>query len=76
MNKYKSLNNTTANYSPLTPLTLLQRSARVYPEKLAVIDDDMNLSYRGLYSRCRRMASALSRRGIEKIGRASCRERV
>ena len=65
MNKYKNLNKTTANYSPLTPLTLLQRSARVYPNKLAVIDDDMNLSYRELYARCRQMASALSRRGIE-----------
>ena len=65
MNKYKNLNKTTANYSPLTPLTLLQRSARVYPDKLAVIDDDMNLSYRELYARCRQMASALSRRGIE-----------
>ena len=65
MNKYKNLNKTTANYSPLTPLTLLQRSARVYPNKLAVIDDDINLSYRELYARCRQMASALSRRGIE-----------
>ena len=65
MNKYKNLNKTTANYSPLTPLTLLQRSARVYPDKLAVIDDDKNLSYRELYTRCRKMASALSRRGIE-----------
>jgi 3-(methylthio)propionyl---CoA ligase len=65
MNKYNNLNKTTANYSPITPLTLLQRSAQVYPHKLAVIDDDMNLSYRALYDRCRQMASALSRRGIE-----------
>ncbi|MCG7200696.1 long-chain-fatty-acid--CoA ligase [Marinobacter pelagius] len=62
--KYKNLNKTAANHSALTPLTLLQRSARVYPDKQAVIDDDMNLSYRDLYRRCRQMADALRARGI------------
>lgn len=64
MNKYKNLNKTAANHSALTPLTLLQRSARVYPDKQAVIDDDMTLSYRDLYRRCRQMADALRARGI------------
>ena len=64
MNKYKNLNKTTANHSALTPLTLLQRSARVYPDKRAVIDDDMSLSYRDLYRRCQQMAAALRARGI------------
>lgn len=54
-----------ANYSSLTPLSLLQRSAYVFPDKTAVIDDDMVLSYRDLYRRCRSMASALAAQGIK-----------
>lgn len=53
-----------ANYSSLTPLSLLQRSAHIFPDKTAVIDDDMVLSYRDLYRRCRSMAAALAAQGI------------
>lgn len=53
-----------ANYSSLTPLSLLRRSAYVFPDKTAVIDDDMVLTYRDLYRRCRSMASALAAQGI------------
>ena len=64
MNKYNNLDKTAANHSALTPLNLLQRSAQVFPDKRAVIDDDRSLSYRELYQRCRQMGDALSRRGI------------
>eukprot|EP00163_Fabomonas_tropica_P005976 TRINITY_DN15616_c0_g1_i1.p1 TRINITY_DN15616_c0_g1~~TRINITY_DN15616_c0_g1_i1.p1 ORF type:complete len:541 (+),score=69.88 TRINITY_DN15616_c0_g1_i1:2609-4231(+) len=64
MNKYNNLNKTAANHSPLTPLTLLQRSARVYPHKPAVIDDDMTLNYGEFYQRCSQMANALHHRGV------------
>ncbi len=53
-----------ANYSSLTPLSLLERSARVFPDRIAVIDDDAELSYRVFFHRCRAMASALIRLGI------------
>lgn len=66
MNKYNNLNKTDANHSPLTPLTLLRRSARVYPEKPAVIDDDMVLSYRELNRRCAQMSDALRGRGVRE----------
>lgn len=63
--KYQfGLDKQSANYSSLTPLSLLQRSAYVFPDKAAVIDDDMVLSYRDLYRRCRSMASALLAQGI------------
>jgi len=45
MNKYKKFDRARANFSALTPLTLLQRSAPVYPDKQAVIDADLVLSY-------------------------------
>ena len=53
-----------ANYTPLTPLSFLDRSAAVYPNKTAVIHGDMRFSYRTFYTRCRRLASALKKRGI------------
>jgi len=53
-----------ANYTPLTPLSLLARSAAVYPNKPAVIHGDLQFSYQDFYARCRRLASALKNRGI------------
>ena len=54
----------TANFTALTPLVLLRRAAAVYPDKLAVIRGSTRFTYRELYSRCRRLADALRRRGI------------
>jgi fatty-acyl-CoA synthase len=53
-----------ANYTALTPLVLLRRAAWTYPDKLAVIHGSTRFTYRELYSRCRRLADALRRRGI------------
>jgi fatty-acyl-CoA synthase len=53
-----------ANYQPLTPISYLERSAAVYPEKTAVIHANLRFTYAQFYTRCRRLASALSQRGI------------
>src|SRR5438034_10156170 len=53
-----------ANYVPLTPLCFLARAASVYPRKPAVIHGDLRFSYADFYARCRRLGSALRRRGI------------
>jgi fatty-acyl-CoA synthase len=53
-----------ANYAPLTPLSFLARSANVYPLKTAVVHGERVFTYAQFYARCRRLASALSRRGI------------
>ena len=64
--KYQQgLDKSAANYSSLTPISFLQRSAGIFPEKLAVIDDDMTLTYAQFYRRCRSMASALKNLGIK-----------
>jgi 3-(methylthio)propionyl---CoA ligase len=52
-----------ANFAALTPLAFLPRAAAVYPDKLAVIHGAFRFTYRQLYDRCRRLASALRRRG-------------
>lgn len=65
-NKYKQgLDKNPANYASLTPLSFLQRSAHVFPEKTAIVDDGMSLTYGQLYDRCRAMASVLDSMGIQ-----------
>ena len=53
-----------ANYAPLTPLTFIERSASVYPERVAVIHGQRRATWAETYARCRRLASALARQGI------------
>ncbi|MBO6904874.1 MAG: acyl-CoA synthetase, partial [Parvibaculum sp.] len=53
-----------ANHQPLSPLSFLKRSAEVYPEKLAVVHGKIRTNYAEFYARCRKLASALSKRGI------------
>jgi fatty-acyl-CoA synthase len=55
---------TRANYVPLSPVQFLERSALVYPDKIAVRHGELAFTYREFDARCRRLASALSRRGI------------
>jgi fatty-acyl-CoA synthase len=53
-----------ANWAALTPLSFLHRAAAVYPAKPAVIHGERRFTYADLLARCRRLASALARRGI------------
>ncbi|HXQ53782.1 MAG TPA: acyl-CoA synthetase [Stellaceae bacterium] len=55
-----------ANFMPLTPLDFLVRTAAVHPDRLAVVHGARRYSWAETYSRCRRLASALTRRGIGK----------
>src|ERR1700758_4203491 len=53
-----------ANYAPLSPLTFLERAAYVYPDKISVVHGAERYTWGETYARCRRLASALARRGI------------
>src|SRR5712692_2368380 len=53
-----------ANYASLTPISFLRRAAAVYPNKPAVIHGERTFTYAEFSARCRRLASALARRGI------------
>ena len=55
-----------ANYVPLSPVSFLARSAAVHPRKIAVIHGDRRFTYAQFHARCRRLASALKRRGIRR----------
>src|SRR5829696_2945221 len=53
-----------ANFQPLTPLTFLQRAAAVFPDHPAIVHGQRRWTYAEFYARARRLASALSQRGI------------
>ena len=53
-----------ANYVPLTPISFLERSAMVYPDKTAVVHGERRFTYEELHARCRRLAGALAGRGV------------
>jgi fatty-acyl-CoA synthase len=55
-----------ANFQPLTPLTFLARAALVFPDHPAIIHGQRRSTYAEFYARSRRLASALSRRGIRR----------
>ena len=60
------LDRNAANHQPLTPLTLLERAAKVFPHRLAIVHGDLRVTYRDFWRRSLQLASALSRRGIGK----------
>jgi len=62
----RDLDKNPANYVPLSPLSLLRRAAFVYPEKVAQIHGTTRLTWHETYRRVRRLASALTKRGIGK----------
>lgn len=63
----RDLDRNAANYVPLTPVSFLERSARVWPERVAVIHGARRYSYAQLLERSRRLASALMRAGVERL---------
>ncbi len=58
------LDKTPANFSALSPLSFLAKAAAVYPDRIALIHGQRRISWAETYVRCRRLASALQRRGI------------
>ncbi|WP_397406878.1 acyl-CoA synthetase [Polaromonas sp.] len=55
-----------ANYAALSPLSFIERSAEVYPDRLAVVHGGLRRSWAEVFTRCRQLASALQRHGIGK----------
>ena len=53
-----------ANYTPLTPLSLLRKAAQVHPECTAAIHGERRLTWAQVDARCRRLASALQAWGV------------
>jgi len=60
----QGLGRNSANFTPITPLLFLERSAEVYPNRVAVIHGKLRQTWMQTYERCRRLASALQKHGI------------
>ncbi len=58
------LDRNAANFVPLTPLSFLERTASVYPDRIAVIHGEVRRNWAETQARCHRLAGALARRGI------------
>jgi 3-(methylthio)propionyl---CoA ligase len=55
-----------ANFTPQSPLLFIERTAEVYPKRLALVHGDLRRSWSELYARCRQLASALVKSGVGK----------
>ncbi len=60
------LDKNAANYTPLSPLSFIERTATVYPQRTSVIHGMRRHTWDETYARCRRLASALAASGIGK----------
>ena len=55
----------TVSHSDLTPLRFLERSAEVYPDKVAIVHGDRRTTYREFAGEATRLARALQSSGID-----------
>ena len=55
-----------ANFAALSPLSFLARSEAVHPNRIATIHGSRRITWAEAGQRCRRLASALTKRGIGK----------
>jgi len=53
-----------ANFVALSPLSFIERTARIYPQRTAVIYGERRQTWGDTYTRCRQLASALTQRGV------------
>ena len=53
-------------YKDLNPISFLDRSAHVYPDKPALSYGDITHTYQDFYNRVNKLAGALQKEGIKK----------
>ena len=55
-----------ANFAALSPLSFIERTAEVYPDRLAVVYGSLRRSWSEMFTRCCQLASALEKHGVGK----------
>jgi fatty-acyl-CoA synthase len=55
-----------ANFAPISPLSFIERTAEVYPDRLAIVHGALRQTWSQTYARARQLASALQRAGIAR----------
>ena len=67
MSSYEiNLSKNKANFVPLSPLSFLTRVKDIYPNYEAIVYEDRKYTWKDIYERCVKFASALSMIGIKK----------
>lgn len=56
---------------PLTPLEFARRTRKLYPEREAVVDGDLRLTYEQFFTRCDRWSAALQALGVNQGDRVA-----
>src|SRR5256884_363311 len=56
---------------PLTPLEFMRRTRRLHPQREAVVDGNLRLSYEQFFDRCDRWSAALQRMGVRQGDRVA-----
>jgi fatty-acyl-CoA synthase len=56
---------------PLTPLELARRTRKLYPEREAVVDGELRLTYEQFFARCDRWSAALQALGVRQGDRVA-----
>ena len=62
----QDLPQTPANHAPISPLSFIERTAEVYPSRLAIVHGDLRQDWATTYRRAKQLASALTQAGIGK----------
>ena len=53
-----------ANFTPISPLSFIERTSEVYPDRLAIVHGPLRQTWSQTYARARQLAGALHRAGI------------
>ncbi len=65
--KYETgLDKCDVNFTPLSPVSLVRRTALAYPDYPAIVFDDMTRTWREVYDRCLKLAGAIRKSGVGK----------
>jgi fatty-acyl-CoA synthase len=57
--------------TPLTPMEFMRRTRRLHPQREAVVDGDLRLTYEQFFDRCDRWSTALQRLGVKQGDRVA-----
>ena len=55
-----------ANFTPLSPLSFLQRSAEIYPNRQSIVHGSKSYTWSDTFKRSKQLASALTKKGVGK----------
>ncbi|MCK6597262.1 MAG: acyl-CoA synthetase [Bdellovibrionaceae bacterium] len=67
LDKYElNLEKNSANYLALSPISFIRKAAAVYPNRIATIYEEIRFTWKSVYTRSCRLASALQKVGIKK----------